>query len=162
MLKVVPLNDKTKDGFCALFGDYYAELDCAEDISHLIDEYIIPDLLSGLLKIDMLFINDVAAGFVVYQIDGAENEWNLKEGWGNIREIYVAPEHRKRGNGKFLLFTAEMKLKENGAEKCYCLPYDAAEKFFVACGYYKTEQYNEELDCNVFEKLSLENCECKK
>ena len=160
MLQVSPLNDKTQKEFERLFKEYYAELDCGEDVPHLLEEYILPDLLAGLIKIDILKDGDVFAGFVIYQTDDIDNEWNFKEGWGDIREIYVAPSHRRQGLGKFLLYTAEMKLKESGAEKAYCLPAEGTEEFFTACGYARGNEYSEELDAYVYEKKDLNNC-CK-
>ncbi len=162
MLTVSPLCDGTLDKFIELFADYYNELGCDENVPHLVEEYILPDLLTGLLSIDMLKHDETFAGFVIYQTDDINNDWNFKEGWGNIREIYVTPSLRRRGLGKFLLYTAEMKLKEKGTEKSYCLPDERAEEFFTACGYTKTDGYNSELDCFVYEKLSLNNCDCKK
>ena len=44
-----PLRDDLKDKFAEMFETYYKELGCDEDCRHLVDEYIIPDLLSGLL-----------------------------------------------------------------------------------------------------------------
>lgn len=161
MIKVIPLNDILKDKFTKLFTDYYTELGCTDNIPHLIDEYIIPDLLAGIIKIDILHDGENYAGFVIYQIDDIDNDWNLKEGWGDIREIYVVPSSRRQGLGKFLLYTAEMKLKESGASKAYCLPYEASAPFFTACGYVKTDEYNDELECEVYEKADLSNC-CKK
>lgn len=152
MIKVSPLNDKTKEQFYKLFEDYYKELDCADNVAHLLDEYVMPDLLAGLIKIDILHDGSAYAGFVIYQIDDINNEWNLKEGCGDIREIYIALEARKKGYGKFLLYTAEMKLFESGAKKVYCLPYESAVPFFVNCGYADTQEYNEELDCFIYDK----------
>ena len=160
MLQISPLNDKARKEFIMLFTAYYDELGCGDDVNHLIKEYIIPDLLAGLIKIDMLTEGKVYAGFVIYQIDDITNDWNLKEGWGDIREIYVAPARRRQGFGKFLLYTAEMKLRESGAQKSYALPAEGAEEFFAACGYKKTEDYSEDLDCFIYEKLNLNNCEC--
>lgn len=157
MIQVTPLCDETKGAFEKLFAKYYAELDCDDDTKHLVDEYILPDLLSGLICIDLLKDGDVFSGFVVYQIDDIDNEWNFKEGFGDVREIYVAPSSRGKGYGKFLLYTAEMKLKEAGAKKAYCLPFEDAAGFFEACGYKITEEYCEELDCPVYEKADLDN-----
>ena len=158
MLHVFPLQDDNKEIFAKLFKDYYTELDCADDVNHLIDEYVIPDILAGLIKADLIKDGEDTVGFVIYQIDDINNEWNLKEGWGDIREIYIAPSSRRQGLGKFLLYTAEMKLKEAGAKNAYCLPYEEAVPFFTACGYAETQLYSEELDCPVYEKNSLENC----
>lgn len=162
MLKISSLSDITKESFALLFGKYYEELGCEENVPHLIDEYILPDLLSGLINIDILQDGETYAGFVIYQKDDIDNEWNFKEGWGDVREIYVLPSLRRQGLGKFLLYTAEMKLKESGAGKCYALPVQGAEKFFECCGYSATDEYDDETDCRVYEKLDLNNCECKK
>ncbi|MDE7167407.1 MAG: GNAT family N-acetyltransferase [Clostridia bacterium] len=160
MLQVSPLNDQTQKEFEKLFAEYYSELDCGEDVPHLLEEYILPDLLAGLIKIDILKDGDAYAGFVIYQKDDIDNEWNFKEGWGDIREIFVAPSHRRQGLGKFLLYTAEMKLRESGAEKAYCLPVEGTEGFFTACGYARGNEYSEDLDTFVYEKLNLNN-KCK-
>lgn len=157
MLHVYPLKDADRNSFEKLFCDYYAELDCGEDAKHLIGEYIIPDLIAGLLHIDLINDNDECAGFIIYQIDDINNDWNLQEGYADIREIYIAPEYRRKGTGRFLLYSAEMKLKEAGAKKAYCLPYAKAIPFFTACGYRNTDRYNDELDCFIFEKNSLNN-----
>lgn len=162
MLQVSPLHDDSREAFTKLFTDYYSELSCDDDVPHLIDEYIIPDLLAGLIKIDILKDGENFAGFVIYQIDDINNDWNFKESWGDVREIYVVPTLRRQGLGKFLLYTAEMKLKESGADKAYCLPNADAEKFFAACGYSATDAYNDDLDAPVYEKKNLNNCECKK
>ena len=158
MLHVYPLKDTDKSVFEKLFCEYYAELGCADDTAHLIDEYILPDMLASLLHIDLIAEDKEIAGFIIYQIDDIDNEWNLKEGCGDIREIYITPSRRRNGLGKFLLYSAEMKLKEAGAKGAYCLPFEGAVPFFVACGYADTEQYCEDLDCNIFEKNNLNNC----
>ena len=48
MIKVTPLNDILKDEFTRLFTEYYSELGCTDSVPHLVDEYILPDLLAGL------------------------------------------------------------------------------------------------------------------
>ena len=156
MLHVYPLKDTDLDIFKKLFKEYYAELDCADDTAHLVDEYIIPDMLASLLHVDLISDGEVA-GFIIYQIDDIVNDWNFKEGFGDIREIYISPSRRRQGLGKFLLYSAEMKLKEAGAKRTYCLPYENAIPFFVSCGYADTSEYCEELDCNIFEKNNLTN-----
>lgn len=155
MLKVYPLQDTHRKNFEKLFKDYYTELDCGEDTDHLIAEYIIPDMLAGLLHIDLIDDDGECVGFVIYQIDEINNDWNLSEGSGDIRELYISPSSRRKGLGKFLLYSAEMKLKEAGTDKAYCLPYAKAIPFFTSCGYKNTDNYNEELDCFVFEKNGL-------
>lgn len=160
MVHVFPLNDEYKASFSKMFGEYYRELGCDDDCGHLIEEYILPDLLAGLIKADVLESDGKACGFVIWQRDDIENDWNMKEGWGDVREIYVAPDERGKGLGKFLLYTAEMKLRESGTNRAYCLPPPAAEGFFGACGYAPNGEYCDDLDCPVFVKEDLTN-HCK-
>ena len=160
MIKVSPLTDKTVEQFKTLFENYYKELGCDDDCAHLLNEYVLPDCLAGLISIETVEDGGKICGFVIYQIDGIENEWNFKEGFGDVREIYVSPENRRKGLGKLMLYTAELKMKERGAEKSYCLPYEDAVPFFNACGYLQTDGYNCDLDCPVYEKLNLNN-KCK-
>ncbi|MGN0813687.1 MAG: GNAT family N-acetyltransferase [Candidatus Coproplasma sp.] len=157
MIKCYPLKDIKKDEFYALFTQYYTELGCDEEIEHLLDEYVLPDYLCGLLSIDLIDDGDSTVGFIIYQIDSIENEWCEKEGFGDVREIYVSPTHRRQGLGKFMLFSAELKLKEAGATNAYALPSEGCEEFFTACGYKDSGEYCEELDCNCFIKSDLDN-----
>lgn len=158
MLHVYPLKDTDTEIFTQLFAEYYAELDCPDDAAHLVGENIIPDMLAGLLHVDLIANDGQVCGFVIYQIDDIDNEWNFKEGCGDIREIYVSPSRRGCGLGRFLLYSAEMKLRDAGAKTAYCLPYEKSIPFFTACGYENSDEYCEDLDCAVFEKRSLINC----
>lgn len=157
MLQVSPLQDNTLEQFKKLFSDYYRELGCEDDCTHLLDEYILPDLLAGLIKIDVLREAGVPSGFIIYQIDDITGDWNLKEGWADIREIYVISSLRLSGAGRLLLYTAEMKLREAGATSSYALPTESSVPFFVSCGYTETDEYNPDLDCKIYVKENLHN-----
>ena len=160
MVRVFPLNDKYKEIFGKMFADYYEELGCDEDAVHLVDAYIIPDLLAGLLRIDLIEEDDNVCGFCIYQTDEPGNDWNFKDGWGDIREIYIVMSKRRKGLGKFLLYTAEMKLRESGVENIYALADGEAANFFADCGYELTGEECAELECNVFAKSAKKVC-CK-
>ena len=160
MIKVFALQDTRAKEFSDMFAAYYKELGCEDETEHLVGEYIIPDLLAGLLKVDLLSEEDVLCGFAIYQIDKSGNEWNFKEGAGDIREIYVIPPRRRKGLGKFLLYSAEMRLREAGAESAYCVPDELSVPFFTACGYTKTDEACDELDGFVYLKSDLKNTEC--
>ncbi len=157
MIRVFPLNDKYAGRFGKMFADYYDELGCDEDAEHLVNEYVLPDLLAGLLKVDLIEDDGNLSGFCIYQIDEPGNDWNFKDGWGDIREIYITMNRRRKGVGKFLLYTAEMRLKEAGAKAIYALPDGEAVDFFAACGYELTDEECAELECNVFVKSDLKN-----
>lgn len=160
MLTISPVTDKTQSEFENLFTLYYNELGCDEDVPHLLKEYVLPDLKAGLISADVLRDGEKFVGFTIYQLDDVDNEWCRREGWGDIREIFVLPAHRRQGLGKFMLLTAEFRLKERGVKECYCLPSDGTEEFFAKCGYSRANLYDEELDCFVYEKKNL-NPPCK-
>lgn len=160
MLKCYALKDTHREIFCKLFADYYEELGCDDNVPHLLEEYVLPDYLAGLLSIDLIDDDGQTAGFIIYQTDGIANEWCMKEGLGNVREIYVAPSRRRCGLGRLMLFNAEMKLRESGVSAAYTLPYEEAIPFFTACGYADSGQYCDELDCNFYVKENLDNT-CK-
>ncbi len=159
MVRVFPLTDEYAERFGKMFADYYDELGCDEDAEHLVREYVLPDLLAGLLRVDLIEEDGSLCGFCIYQIDEPGNDWNFKDGWGDIREIYIVMSHRRRGLGKFLLYTAEMRLKEGGAKGIYALPDAEAVDFFSACGYEMSGEECAELDCNVFVKTDCGGCE---
>ena len=85
MPQILTLNENYVDGFEKLFTAYYTELDCGEDIPHLLDEYVIPDFKAGLISIQLLKDGEVFAGFVIYQKDDLNHEWNLREACGYVR-----------------------------------------------------------------------------
>lgn len=149
-MKIFPLG-ADRSHFCAMFKDYYKELDCDEDIGHLLDEYVLADYDAELLSIAVA-AEDVPCGFVIYQIDGIENEWCLKEGMGTVRELYVVPQYRGRGAGALLMRFAEEQLVVNGARKIYVLPAEGSQGFFLSLGYAEADEYCDETDCNYFYK----------
>lgn len=155
------MNDRYREDFGKMFADYYDELGCDEDAVHLVDEYVLPDLLAGLLKVDLIEEDGLVCGFCIYQIDEPGNDWCFKDGWGDIREIYIVMSKRRSGLGKFLLFTAEMRLAEAGAKDVYALPEGESANFFADCGYDLTDDVCAELECNVFTKsLQRQGCTC--
>ena len=152
MIKIAPLDKNYISAFKRLFTDYYTELDCGEDVEHLLNEYVLPDFEAGLIKVGLALDGKDAVGFIIYQIDDIDNEWNYKEGWGDIREIFVKPASRRKGFARALIESAEVHLKISGAQKAYCLPLGSAIPLFTACGYKSTANYDEEFDCFIFEK----------
>lgn len=136
--------------FEELFSLYYNELDCEDDPKHLFIEYVAPDLKAGLFNAAAAICDGRAIGFVIYQIDDVLNDWNFKDGWGDVRELYVLPPYRKRGAGKALTEHALFSLKRQGAENIYLLPTEESEKFFIDCGFADSGEYCAEADCKVF------------
>ncbi len=147
-MKIIPCTPDLYTTFGSLFADYYAELGCDDDCEALLADCVLPDFEAGLLKI-LLAAAAEPIGFVIYQTDDIDNDWNFMEGWGDIREIYVAPACRGKGCGSALLAAAENDL----GDKIYLLPDEKSERFFIARGYGDNGGYCPELDSKVFEKL---------
>ena len=84
--------------------------------------------------IDILTIDDAAQGFILYQIDSPESDWCVKEGYGFIRELYVAANLRGRGYGKALVSHAESQLKRRCVPRIY-LTTDDATDFWIKMNY---------------------------
>lgn len=95
MIKITPLTDTNVSHFNKMFNDYYSELDCDEDVCHLLDEYVIPDIKAGLIFADLLEADGVFAGFVIYQRDDIDNEWCPMEGWRYTRDIRLSRTQEK-------------------------------------------------------------------
>lgn len=156
-MTVREITEKDFPAFEKLFCDYYAELDCEDDPLHLFKEYVLPDLKAGLFRTGVAIKESgdqsgKIAGFVIFQIDDVLNDWNFKEGCGDVRELYVIPPFRNNGIGRALLTFAENGLKSDGASEIYTLPTEESERFFIKCGYADAGEYCAEADNKVFGK----------
>lgn len=151
-MTVRDINENDYRAFEKLFCDYYAELDCEDDPLHLFVEYVLPDLKAELFRVAVCANGDDIAGFIIFQIDDVINDWNFKEGCGDIRELYVVPAQRRKGVGRALIVYAERELIKSGVEEIYTLPTEDSETFFIKCGYSDTGEYCAEADNKVFGK----------
>ena len=144
--------DNDLPAFKKLFCEYYTELDCEDDPLPLFDGRVAPDLADGLLSAAIAIDGDGLCAFVIFQIDDVINDWCFAEGKGDVREIFVAQNKRRKGLGRKLLAFAEGELKRAGAAEIYLLPTDETEGFFTACGYADFGEYCAEIDSKVFSK----------
>lgn len=138
--------------FRKLFCDYFTELDCEDEPEYTFDNFVLPDLTDGRFYVAVAEDGGEICGFVIYQIDAYLQPWHFKEGFGDIRELYVSPLRRRKGAGKALVAFAEGALKEDGADGVYTLPVEESEAFFIKCGYSDTGEYCSSLDNKVFGK----------
>ena len=94
--------------------------------------------------------DDQVIGFVLTKEESLKN-WFFEEKIGFIREIWVAEEHRKTGQGRTLLQKAENYFKERGIYKTI-LTTDTASTFYKKCGYHQDISYNAKNKDDVFVK----------
>lgn len=98
---------------------------------------IASQVTANVIFLDLLIIDDIAQGFVIYQIDSPDSDWCEKEGYGFIRELYVAAERRRAGHGKSLAAHAETQLRDKSVPGIY-LTTDEAMDFWGKMGYRDT------------------------
>ena len=101
--------------------------------------------------LDILTIDGTPQGFILSQIDTPESDWCLKEGYGFIRELYVAAELRKAGHGKALVSHAESRLRQKGVPGIY-LTTDEAMDFWTRMGYRDSGEICHENNSLIFLK----------
>ena len=151
-MTVRPIADSDYPAFRSLFIDYYNELDCEDDPECTFDEFLLPDLENEEFSVAVAEENGALVGFVIYQIDELIGGWHFKEGWGDVREIFVAFDYRGRGIGSQLMRYAEDSLSREGAEGVYLLPVDECESYFLNRGYSDCGEVCKAVDAKVLQK----------
>ena len=101
MIKVIPLTDKDEKSFRRLFTEYYTELGCDENITHLLDEYILPDLLAGLIRIELLHGGEDFIGFVIYQMTTSTTNGTSKKAGAIFAKSSYRPTRADRDTENF-------------------------------------------------------------
>jgi len=102
--------------------------------------------------LDILTINDVAKGFILYQVDSTESDWCVKEGHGTIRELYITADLRRAGYGRALAAHAESQLGLKNINGMYLTSEDEAMGFWTKMGYRDSGEICPENDSSIFVK----------
>ena len=118
------------------FSNEY-KLDLTENQLATIYTDIIYQFNNKILFLDLLLKKSIAKGFVIYQIDSPSSDWCEKEGWGFIREIYIADDIRKKGFGQKMVLHAESVLKSLEIPNIY-ITADENRDFWIKMGYQDT------------------------
>lgn len=93
----------------------------------------------GYMCLELIQLENKIIGFVNYQIDTPNSDWNEKEGFGFIREIFISKHYRGKGIGKEVVYYIETALYALGVTNIY-LTSDEAGEFWMKCGYHKTNE----------------------
>lgn len=139
-MNIIHYDQSIQHQFETMLVDYFGELESGIP-EHIIRGRLL-DLLLGLRQKDILHIaiateNGTPVGFSLYQIDTPESDWCKKEGWGCIREFYIAKAYRRKGFGTALAAFSERHLRKLGVKQLY-LTADTAVPFWERCGYRNT------------------------
>ena len=158
MFNIVSLKFKDYEMFRTMFLDYFindchVKYDVEKLRQNLINQTILPQHERGLIFIDVIKQKLNCVGFIIYQIDQEESDWNERLGCGFIREFYIKPEFRKQGLGSRLLSYAENKLKELNVAEVYLTSQEneTVKKFYEKQGY-KTQHKRAKNGNEYFEK----------
>jgi GNAT superfamily N-acetyltransferase len=136
--------------FCTYFRNDL-KIEITDDEVEAISLEIADSLISNVTLLDLLLLDEELIGFIIYQIDHINSSWCEREGWGFIREIYIARSMRGKGFGAKLVDHAEKVLYDKGAEHIY-LTSDEAGEFWSLCGYKKTDKASTINHCTIYEK----------
>lgn len=115
---------------------------------------ITEEVLSGILKLDLLIIDGKSIGFINSQIDTPKSDWCEREGWGFIREMYIHKQYRGNGLGIKLVNHLEETFYQRGIQKIYLTSDDSGE-FWTACGYEDSGDISRINKHPIFEKRVL-------
>jgi len=77
---------------------------------------------------------------------------------GEVKRLYVRPQHRGRGIAAALYHSLEKYARERGYEWLYLDTTDemvAAQRFYAALGYEKTSSYNDNSQATIFMRKDL-------
>lgn len=123
--------------FADMFIDYFVndigiKYDVEKLKKNLVKNTIIKQYERNIIFIDIIK-KDKICGFIIYQIDSELSDWNLKTGYGYIREFYIAKDYRGKGLGTLLVENAENSLKSLGVDNVYLTSAEseAVKNFYV-------------------------------
>lgn len=140
-MTIIPYDDSMKAQFADLLTDYFMGLGGNDIPEEIIREKLLDHILGycekDIIRVAVAVHDGTPVGFSIYQIDRPESDWCKREGWGFIREFYIAPACRKLGFGTALAEFTVRELEKMGAEGIY-LTSDDAIPFWESCGFRDT------------------------
>ena len=131
------LAPERRQDFVRMLTAYFKDdlkMDWSCDVIERIGQFILSQWQDGILDILLLLEGTEPAGFAICQVDSPASDWCKREGWGFIREFYIAPPYRLTGKGRFLAGHTELLLKAKQTDQVY-LTTDGALDFWLHCGY---------------------------
>jgi len=141
------------DVFAQMVGVYFVE-DLKEPLNYNppigMCKAMIESVKDATTYLDILHIDDLPAGFIMYQVDSPKSNWCEKEGYGFIREMYIRKDYRKQGYGKALVVHAEDELKRLSVPYIYLT--SSNDAFWLSIGYASTSEICEKNNNHVLIK----------
>lgn len=139
--------------FCGLLTRYFREelhLPLTDEQAQELAWDIYAEVPLG-VPLQLAFLEGRPVGFIDYQVDHPASSWCFHKGWGCIRELYVAPEERRRGIAAALVGCACRYARRRRAPMLY-LTADEAIPFWEKLGFVRTGRINKKNDLEELEK----------
>lgn len=137
-----------------MFREYFLKdfkIDITQEETENICTEITQQVEAHILFLDLLILNSAAKGFIIYQIDSPKSDWCEKEGWGFIREVYIASDFRGKGYGKSLITHVESRLRQLLVPSIY-LTSDESGNFWIKMGYQDSGETSSKNKARIFMK----------
>ncbi len=100
----------------------------------------------------VLTLDEVPAGFLLFQIDTAENPWGLRIGQGFVREMYLKKELRGQGLGEKMVEDMFDFYLSRGVKNAYLTAEsEKAVKFWSSRGFSLSGEIHEKNDLPIME-----------
>ncbi len=126
--------------FKDMFNSYFIEIGHVVPkeilIVKLLDGLILEQYKNGIISIYVMKDENMY-GFIIFQIDNDNSDWNKRPGWGFIREFYIIPTLRNKGLGSKMIKKVECLLKEKEVKNIYLTSNknERTKQFYIKNGY---------------------------
>ena len=156
-------NKKAKKHYKAalrMLSDYFDEIFADQPEENIPKKYL-PNILGIVgdetkaytIWMYLCFCGKTPVGFVMAQIDTQENPLCKREGWGFIREFYVAPAYRRKDCGRQMCRFIENVIYTDGAQEIYLTASaETATHFWEVMEYVFSGEIDESNGNRVYEK----------
>ncbi|MCL2177610.1 MAG: GNAT family N-acetyltransferase [Firmicutes bacterium] len=138
--------------FKKMFTQYFTHdfnINLTDEQFQNICEHIEKQVLEKIQFVDLLILDGIVIGFINYQIDSPKSDWNFKETWGCIREVFIDLNFRKKGYATKLINHAETELRNLLVPGIY-LTADSNFDFWIKMGYTNTGEVCAANNSNIF------------
>lgn len=103
--------------------------------------------------LELCYDGEMLIGFLYGKIDHLEHKGFIKAEYGYIMELFVLPEHRRKGYGKEMYYRLEKLFRQDGATQMYLTSDPITGKpFWESLGFINTGEKSPENKQDIYEK----------
>lgn len=103
--------------------------------------------------LELCSVEGTPVGFLYGKLDHEDHKGFIKPGYGYIMELFVKPDHRRKGYGRMMLERLERLFRLDGAQMMYLTADPVTGKpFWEALGFQNTMEISPENQLYIYEK----------